>query len=78
LDNPTISHLITSHPPTLLLSTQAALCIGIPLIPRLPNVEFTSLFVFLVGAIFGISLGIVLGVFVMFINAFFRLVGLLG
>jgi hypothetical protein len=62
----------------VLLTTLAALCIGIQLTPRPPNVEFTSLVVFLVGAIFGISLGVALGVLVMFINAFFSPWGFAG
>jgi hypothetical protein len=62
----------------VLLSTLAALCIGIQLTPRPPNVEFTSLVVFLVGAIFGISLGVTLGTLVMFINAFFSPWGFAG
>jgi len=68
-------------PPTrqlVLLSTLAALCIGIQLTPRFPNVEFTSLIVFLVGAIFGISSGVALGILVMFINAFFSPWGFAG
>jgi len=68
-------------PPTrqlVLLSTLAALCIGIQLTPRLPNVEFTSLTVFLVGAIFGISSGVALGILVMFINGFFSPWGFAG
>jgi len=62
----------------VLLITLAALCTGIQLTPRPPNVEFTSLVVFLVGAIFGISSGIALGVLVMFINAFFSPWGFAG
>jgi len=48
----------------------AALCIGIQLMPRPPNVEFTSLIVFLAGAVLGVSFGAGLGVFVMFVNGF--------
>jgi hypothetical protein len=40
-----------------LLTTLSALCIGIQLTPRPPNVEFTSLIVFLVGASSGIVFG---------------------
>jgi len=48
------------------------------LTPRPPNVEFTSLIIFLVGAIFGISLGATLGVLVMFINGFLSPWGFAG
>ena len=53
-----------------LLSVLSALCVGIQLTPRPPNVEFTSLIVFLVGALFGIPIGAGLGILVMFINGF--------
>jgi len=62
----------------VLLTTLAALCTGIQLTPRPPNVEFTSLVVFLVGAIFGISSGVALGILVMFINGFFSPWGFAG
>lgn len=62
----------------VLLTTLAALCIGIQLTPRPPNVEFTSLVVFFVGAIFGIFFGVGLGTLVMFINAFFSPWGFAG
>lgn len=61
-----------------LLSILAALCISIQLTPRPPNVEFTSLIVFLVGAIFGIPIGAGLGILVMFINGFFSPWGFAG
>jgi len=61
-----------------MLSIVAALCIGIQLTPRPPNVEFTSLIVFLVGAIFGIPSAAGLGAFVMFINSFFSPWGFAG
>jgi hypothetical protein len=48
----------------------AALCIGLQLTPRPPNVEFTSLIVFLAGAVLGVSFGAGLGAFVMFVNGF--------
>ena len=62
----------------VLLIVLAALCVGIQLTPRPPNVEFTSLVVFLVGAIFGTSFGATLGILVMFINGFFSPWGLAG
>jgi len=62
----------------VLLIILAALCVGIQLTPRPPNVEFTSLVVFLVGAIFGASFGATLGILVMFINGFFSPWGFAG
>ena len=62
----------------VLLIVLSALCIGIQLTPRPPNVEFTSLVVFLVGAIFGISFGATLGILVMFINGFLSPWGFAG
>ena len=61
-----------------LLIALTALCLGVQLIPRPPNVEFTSLIVFVVGATFGGSLGISLGVLIMFINGFFSFWGFAG
>jgi hypothetical protein len=51
-----------------LLAILAALCVVIQLTPRPPNVEFTSLIVFFVGALFGALLGGALGTTVMLIN----------
>lgn len=62
----------------VLLTTLTALCVGIQLTPRPPNVEFTSLVVFLVGAVFGAFLGAILGVLVMLINGFFSPWGYAG
>jgi len=56
----------------------AALCIGIQLAPRPPNVESTSLIVFLVSALFGTLAGVLLGASVMFINGFFSSWGFAG
>ena len=53
-----------------LLSMLTALCVGIQLTPRPPNVEFTSLICFTVGAIFGIQAGAFLGGLTMFTNSF--------
>ena len=61
-----------------MLSIVTALCIGIQLTPRPPNVEFTSLIVFLVGTIFGIPSAVGLGALVMFINGFFSPWGFAG
>jgi len=62
----------------VLLIILAALCLGMQLTPRPPNVEFTSLVVFLVGAVFGTSFGVALGILVMFVNAFFSPWGFAG
>jgi hypothetical protein len=55
-----------------------ALCIGIQLTPRPANVEFTSLIVFLTGAIMGTLFGAGLGSLVMLVNAFLSPVGFAG
>jgi len=55
-----------------------ALCIGIQLAPRPPNVEFTSFFAFAIGCIFGIGIGASFGGFVMFVNGFFSPWGFAG
>jgi hypothetical protein len=56
----------------------AALCIGVQLTPRPPNVEFTSLIVFLSGAVFGMFFGVGLGFLVMFVNGFLSPSGFAG
>jgi hypothetical protein len=61
-----------------LFAVLAALCTGIQLTPRPPNVEFTSLISFLSGAIFGMSFGAGLGAFVMFVNGFVSPSGFAG
>lgn len=61
-----------------LLSVLSALCIGIQLTPRPPNVEFTSLICFVVGFMFGAVLGAVLGALTMFINGFLSPWGVAG
>lgn len=65
-------------PELALLTTLSALCIGIQLTPRPPNVEFTSLIVFLVGALFGGLIAGSLGTIVMFINGFLSPWGFAG
>lgn len=54
----------------VLLVILTAMCVAIQLTPRPPNVEFTSLIVFLVGAVFGIVFGVTLGALAMLINGF--------
>ncbi len=63
---------------TATLTILAALCLGIQLLPRPPNVEFTSLIVFFVGASFGILIGSTLGAAVMVINGFYSSWGFAG
>lgn len=53
-----------------LLSVLTAVSLGIQLTPRPPNVEFTSLFTFLVGILYGSLVGGFFGGFVMFVNGF--------
>jgi hypothetical protein len=62
----------------ILFSVLAALCIAIQLTPRPPNVEFTSLIVFVAGAVLGVSFGAGLGVLVMFVNGFASPYGVAG
>jgi hypothetical protein len=61
-----------------LLIILSALCICIQLTPRPPNVEFTSLLVFLVGVFFGFLVGSALGATVMLINGFLSPWGFAG
>ena len=60
------------------LIVMAALCIGIQLAPRPPNVEFTSLICFLTGFLFGAPFGALLGALTMFINGFLSPWGFAG
>jgi hypothetical protein len=61
-----------------LFGVLAGLCLGLQLVPRPPNVEFTSLFVFVVGLVFGLGVGGLFGGFVMFVNGFFSPWGFAG
>jgi hypothetical protein len=70
LDNPSIIMSLLSTRQLVLVVVLTALCVAIQLTPRPPNIEFTSLIIFLVGAVFGMSFGATLGVLVMFINGF--------
>jgi len=54
------------------------LCLAIQLAPRPPNVEFTSLFTFTAGFLFGPFVGAFFGSFVMFVNGFFSPWGFAG
>jgi hypothetical protein len=61
-----------------LLSILTALCLAVQLLPRPPNVEFTSLIVFTTGVIFGGFAGIMLGSLVMIVNGFISSYGFAG
>ncbi len=61
-----------------LLSVLTAVSLGIQLAPRPPNVEFTSLFTFLVGILYGSLVGGFFGGFVMFVNGFLSPWGFAG
>jgi uncharacterized membrane protein len=60
------------------MSVLTALCLAIQLAPRPPNVEFTSLFAFVLGFAFGPFVGVFFGGFVMFVNGFFSPWGFAG
>lgn len=61
-----------------LISVLAVLCLVIQISPRPPNVEFTSLFTFFTGFIFGSVIGGLFGGFVMLINGFLSPWGFAG
>jgi len=61
-----------------LLSVLAAVCLGIQLLPRPMNLEFTSLIAFVTGMVFGSLLGALLGALVMFVNGFLSPYGFAG
>ncbi|NWG11089.1 ECF transporter S component [Candidatus Bathyarchaeota archaeon] len=61
-----------------MLGVFTALCLAMQLSPRLPNVEFTSFFAFVVGFVFGSFLGVWFGGFVMFVNGFLSPWGFAG
>jgi len=61
-----------------LISVLATLCLVVQLTPRPPNVEFTSLFTFTMGFMFGSLTGVLFGGFIMFVNGFFSPWGLAG
>lgn len=61
-----------------LISILIAVCLGIQLLPRPMNLEFTSLFVFVTGIVFGGFAGAALGALVMFVNGFLSPYGFAG
>jgi len=60
------------------MSVLFAACLGIQLLPRPMNMEFTSLITFTTGMVFGIIFGASLGATVMFINGFLSPYGTAG
>jgi hypothetical protein len=73
-----MSYTIKSPFTIAVVSVLTALCLAIQLAPRPPNVEFTSLFTFIMGFIFSSFMGIFFGSFVMFVNGFFSPWGFAG
>ena len=61
-----------------LLSVLTALCMGIQLLLRPMNAEFTSLISFATGMVFGSLYGASLGILVMFVNGFLSPYGFAG
>lgn len=61
-----------------LLSILSALCLGIQLLPRPMNLEFTSVIAFTTGMVFGSVFGGSLGAAVMFVNGFLSPYGAAG
>jgi len=61
-----------------LLGVLTAIGLVVQLLPRPPNVEFTSLLTFVVGVIFGTATGVVCGGLIMFINCFLSPWGFAG
>lgn len=79
MDYPTDKSVITLSTQQLsLLSVLAAVCLGIQLLPRPMNLEFTSLIAFVTGMVFGSLLGALLGALVMFVNGFLSPYGFAG
>lgn len=83
MDNPTNTELamINNNPQTrqiTLVSALTATCLGLQLLPRPPNIEFTSIITFTAGISFGCLVGAVLGAFVMLVNGFLSPWGLAG
>ena len=73
-----MEHPLRSPRRIALISVLTALCLAVQLSPRPPNVEFTSLFTFILGFMFGPFLGILFGSFVMLVNGFFSPWGFAG
>jgi hypothetical protein len=61
---------MTRAVPIAIVSILTATGLAIQLSPRPPNVEFTSLIVFVTGMVFGSIIGSLLGTLIMFVNGF--------
>ena len=61
-----------------LLSVHTAVCLGLQLLPRPMNLEFTSVISFVTGMVFGSFFGALLGGSVMFANGFLSPYGFAG
>jgi hypothetical protein len=71
-------HIIRDSRAVALMTVLVSLTLAIQLTPRPPNVEFTSLFTFTFGFLFGSFTGILFGSFIMFVNGFFSPWGFAG
>jgi len=71
-------HLVKNPHTITFISILTALCLAVQLSPRPPNVEFTSLFTFILGFMSGSLIGVLFGSFVMFVNGFFSPWGFAG
>lgn len=78
MDYPTSTGPAMNTRKLALLAILAGLCTAIQITPRPPNVEFTSLFSFVVGMTAGASVGAFFGSFVMLVNGFLSPVGFGG
>lgn len=61
-----------------LISVLTGVCLGVQLLPRPMNLEFTSLISFVSGMVFGVFFGALLGTSVMFVNGFLSPYGFAG
>lgn len=79
MDNPTKAWETALNAQRLgLLSVLTAVCLGLQLLPRPMNIEFTSLISFVTGMVFGVFSGALLGTLVMFVNGFLSPYGFAG
>jgi len=78
MDNPSNVETNRKTLKIALISVLAVICLSIQISPRPPNVEFTSLFTFFTGFIYGPAIGGLFGSFVMLINGFLSTWGYAG
>jgi len=69
---------ISSVQKVALLGVMASIGLVVQLLPRPPNVEFTSLVTFVVGVMFGSAAGVLCGGLIMFVNGFLSPWGFAG